>query len=88
MKPKKRIMPKWNRMEKGFQYSYVNRRLKKRIYRSLWIGQIKSGLAPESYSKSIALLKEKDILLNRKMLANLARNESRIFFQIKKILYT
>jgi len=86
MKPRKILTSRWNRMEKGFQYSYINRRLKKRNFRNLWIVQINNAVFPLSYSRFIATLKSNNIILNRNMLANLAINENKIFkLLLKKI---
>jgi large subunit ribosomal protein L20 len=58
-------------VEKGWQYSYRDRRLKKRTMRSLWIIRINAAVRQHglSYSKFINLLKDKNIDINRKALA-------------------
>ena len=63
-----------NVMEKGLTYSYVGRKLKKRIYRGIWIQRINAGVRPYgmSYSRFIDALNKKGIELNRKVLADLA----------------
>ena len=70
-----------NVLEKGLQYKYVGRKLKKREYRSLWIVRINAAVREEglSYSKFINLLGQKGITLNRKVLADLAMNEPEAF---------
>ena len=65
-------------------YAFRDRKAKKRSFRQLWQTQIsafvkKHGL---SYSKLVHLLKEKKIELDRKMLAELAKNQPKIFEKI------
>src|SRR5688572_9389552 len=62
-----------NVMEKGLQYKYVGRKLKKREYRALWIARINAAVREEglTYSQFIHLVNEKGIGLDRKMLADL-----------------
>ena len=86
MKPRGLLKSEWNRMEKGFQYTYINRRLKKRNYRRLWIVQINNGLINHSYSSFISALKKNKIIINRKMLANLAQYEPKIFQSLTKFI--
>jgi len=66
-----------NVMEKGMTYSYVGRKLKKREYRSLWIARINAAVRAEgmTYSQFIHRLGEKNVGLNRKILADMAMNE-------------
>lgn len=75
-----------NAVEKGLQYAYTHRRLKKREYRRLWITRINAAVRPYdlSYSKFIKLLSDKGIELNRKVLADLAMNEPAAFEAIVK----
>lgn len=65
------------------QYAYVGRRLRKRDMRSLWILRISAALKQidESlkYSRFLNGLKKANISLNRKMLAELAVNETKAF---------
>ncbi|MEP6583858.1 MAG: 50S ribosomal protein L20 [Ginsengibacter sp.] len=70
-----------NVMEKGMTYSYVGRKLKKREYRTLWIARINAAVRAEgmSYSQFIHKLTEKNIDLNRKILADMAMNEPESF---------
>jgi large subunit ribosomal protein L20 len=68
-------------MEKGLTYSYVGRKLKKREYRALWIARINAAVREEgmTYSQFIHKLNEKNITLNRKVLADMAMNEPESF---------
>jgi len=70
-----------NVLEKGLQYKYVGRKLKKREYRSLWIARINAAVRPEGLSYSVFMhkLSQNNINLNRKVLADLAMNEPEAF---------
>ena len=59
---------------KSGQYAYVSRRLKKRDFRRLWITRISAAckLNGLNYSVFINGLKKAGILLNRKMLSEIA----------------
>ncbi len=61
--------------------AFVGRKNKKRDFRQLWQVKIKAAASHQglSYNEFIHLLKEKDIKLNRKMLAKLAEEEPQIF---------
>lgn len=70
-----------NAVEKGLTYAYRDRKNKKRTFRQLWIARINAAARQEglSYSVFIAKLNEKDIQLNRKVLADLAMNHPEAF---------
>jgi len=70
-----------NVLEKGLQYKYVGRKLKKREYRALWIVRINAAVRDEglTYSEFINRLKVKGINVDRKILADLAMNEPASF---------
>jgi len=70
-----------NAVEKGLQYAYRDRRLKKRNFRSLWITRINAGVREHglSYSQFMHQCAEKNIGLNRKVLADLAMNHPASF---------
>jgi len=53
-------------------YAFAHRRDKKNDFRKLWTVKINAGLGDTSYSKFIALLKKKNIAVDRKILAELA----------------
>jgi large subunit ribosomal protein L20 len=65
-------------VEKALRYGYVGRRLKKRNFRSLWIVRINAACrgADISYSKFVSGLKRAGVELNRKVLADIAVNDS------------
>ncbi len=70
-----------NSVEKGLTYAYRDRRTKKRNFRGLWITRINAGVREfgMSYSVFMGKLAEKNILLNRKSLADLAMNHPDAF---------
>ncbi|MBZ9577454.1 50S ribosomal protein L20 [Patescibacteria group bacterium] len=68
----------------AWKYAYRDRRVKKREFRKLWQIQINSACRKQglSYSRFIHELKEKKIELDRKILADLAKNNPNIFEKI------
>ena len=66
------------------QYAYRDRRVKKRVFRSLWIVRINAAARENglTYSKLIAGLKKASIELDRKTLANIAVNDKEAFSKI------
>ncbi|MGI8959968.1 MAG: 50S ribosomal protein L20 [Bryobacteraceae bacterium] len=71
-------------VEKALRYGYVGRRLKKRNFRSLWIVRINAAcrMADISYSKFVSGLKRGGVELNRKVLADIAVNDSAGFLSL------
>lgn len=67
-------------------YAYRDRRTKKREFRKLWQVQINAGVRPLglNYSQFINRLKTNKIILDRKILSNLAEAEPEIFEEIVK----
>lgn len=70
-----------NAIEKGWQYSYRDRKAKKREFRKLWIQRINAGVRAHnmSYSVFMGKLKAANIDLDRKVLADLAMNHPEAF---------
>lgn len=68
------------------KYAYIGRKLRKRDFRRLWITRINAGLKqinPDfKYSRFIKALKDAQIELNRKMLAELAATDFTAFSDI------
>lgn len=66
---------------KSLQYAYRDRRQRKREFRKLWITRINAAarLNGLSYSRLMHGLKQADIHMNRKMLADLAVNDAKAF---------
>jgi len=73
-------------VQKGLQYAYRDRRQRKRVFRKLWIARINAAarLNGVSYSKFIYSLKEKNVTLDRKMLADMAVNDPEGFSELVK----
>ncbi|OSS41930.1 LSU ribosomal protein L20p [Desulfurella amilsii] len=61
--------------------AYVGRKERKRQFRRLWIARINAAVRENglTYSQFMNLLKQKNILLNRKMLSELAINNPESF---------
>ena len=72
------------KVEKGLQYAYRDRRTKKRNFRALWIQRINAGVRQHGlvYSQFIKGLNLAGIELDRKVLADLAVREPESFKQI------
>ena len=82
---------KWGRKSKeraakeallhAWSHAFRGRKEKKRDYRRLWQVKINATCRENglTYSKFINLLKQKNILLDRKILADLAQNEPEVF---------
>lgn len=66
---------------KSLKYAYVSRRLKKRDFRKLWITRIsaQAKICGINYSRLICGLKKAGIVLDRKVLADLAVNDKAAF---------
>ena len=75
-----------NQIEKGLTHAYRDRRLKKRNFRRLWIIRINAAarINGTTYSKLIHALKENNININRKVLADFAMNKPDVFAAIVK----
>lgn len=66
------------------QNAYVGRKLKKRDFRRLWIERLSAALRQRGmkYSEFVNKASEKDILLNRKVLSNIAVVFPQVFDKI------
>jgi len=71
-------------MMKALSRAYVGRKLKKRDMRGLWIQRINAAAELEgiSYSALMGGLKKANITLNRKMLAEIAANDTATFAKL------
>ncbi len=69
---------------KALKYQYRDRRIKKRNFRRLWIARINAAarMYGMSYSKFIKGLADANIMLNRKMLADIAVRDQAAFAKI------
>jgi large subunit ribosomal protein L20 len=68
----------------AWTHAFRGRKEKKRNYRMLWTVKIGAATRAEgvTYSKFIAALKKNKIVLDRKVLADLAENEPEVFKQV------
>ena len=66
------------------QHSYIDRKRKKRDFRRLWIERITAAVEARGfkYSKFIHAASQKDIIVNRKVLSNLALIFPTVFDEI------
>jgi large subunit ribosomal protein L20 len=71
-------------VERALLYAYRDRRVRKREFRRLWIIRIKAAAEQNglSYNRFIHGLKQLNVELDRKILADLAVNEPQAFIQI------
>ncbi len=72
---------------KSGMYAYVGRKDKKSNFRKLWIARINAAARENgtTYSKLIAGLKKANVVINRKMLAELAVTDKNAFAEIVKV---
>jgi large subunit ribosomal protein L20 len=70
-----------NAVDRALQYAYRDRRQKKRNFRALWITRINAAARQHglTYSRFMAGLKRDGIVINRKVLANLAITDTNAF---------
>ena len=75
-----------NAVDKGLEYAYRDRKVKKRNFRSLWIQRINAAARMHglSYSQFMGLIHKNNIDLNRKVLADLAMNHPQAFEAVVK----
>jgi len=71
-------------LDKALMYAYRDRKVRKREFRKLWIARINAGARMNSlsYSKFINGLKKADIMLDRKVLADLAVSDPNAFSRL------
>jgi ribosomal protein L20 len=72
---------------KALQYAFRDRKNRKRVMRSLWVARINAGARDMgvSYSKLTNHMKKKNILLNRKILSDIAINDKLTFEKVVKL---
>lgn len=75
-----------NAVERGLQYAYRDRRVKKRTFRQLWNQRINAAarLHGLTYATLMGKLQATDVILNRKVLADLAMNHPDAFAAVVK----
>ncbi len=73
--------------DRALAYQYRDRRTRKRDFRRLWIQRINAAARANgsNYSQLMKALREKNIPLNRKMLASLAVLHPEAFAKIAKL---
>jgi len=71
---------------RSLRYAYEGRKLRKRDFRRLWITRINAAarMNNTTYSQLMHGLKEKEIVINRKMLADIAVNDPDAFATLVK----
>ena len=71
-------------VRRSLRYAYIGRKRRKRDFRKLWIIRINAAARQSgmSYSTFINGLKRANITVNRKMLADMAVNDSAGFAQL------
>ncbi|MBI3802425.1 MAG: 50S ribosomal protein L20 [Nitrospirae bacterium] len=71
-------------VDKSLLYAYRDRRQKKRDFRGLWIARINAAVRSHgmTYSRFMEGLRKAGILLNRKILAEMAAHDANGFGQI------
>jgi len=71
-------------IDKAGQHAYRDRRLKKRSYRQLWIARINAAARMHgmTYSTLISALSKKEVVINRKVLADLAARSPEAFSEV------
>ena len=72
------------KVEKGLQYNYRDRKVRKRDFRSLWIQRINAAVREHGmiYSQFMFGLKKAGIILDRKVLAEIAVKDKVAFAQL------
>ena len=72
------------KVEKGLQYAYRDRKAKKRSFRSLWIQRINAAtrIHNMTYSRFISGLIKAGVELDRKVLADIALKEPQAFAKL------
>ena len=74
-------------VHKGLKYAYRDRRVKKRVFRSLWITRISAAakMCGTNYSTFICGLKKSGVNLNRKALADIAARDMTTFENLARM---
>lgn len=76
------------RVQKGLQHAYVDRKKKRRDYRSMWITSLSAGTREHGlpYSRFINSLNQANINLDRKVLSDIAQTEPFSFRAVVEVL--
>ena len=75
-------------VEKGLVHAYRDRKLKKRVFRSLWIVRINAAAREQgtTYSRLINAMSQKGVEINRKVLASMAVENPKAFEAVVKFV--
>jgi len=73
-----------NALTRAGQYAFRDRRARKREFRSLWVTRLTAACRARgiSYSRFMSGLKKANVILNRKMLSELAIHDQAAFDKI------
>ena len=68
-------------VDKGLAYAYAGRKQRKRNFRQLWVTRISAAVRAQgvTYSQFMNALKKANVLLNRKMLSEMAIHDPQGF---------
>lgn len=71
---------------KSMQYAFRDRKNRKRAFRNLWVSRINAGSRElgVSYSKLIHSMSQKNIIINRKILSDIAISDNPTFKKLVK----
>lgn len=75
-------------VDKALTHAYRHRKTKKREYRGLWITRINAAarMNGTTYSRLITGMEKKQVMLNRKLLADLAVHNPHAFAEVVKFV--
>ncbi len=75
-------------VDKALTHAYRHRKTKKREYRGLWITRINAAarINGTTYSRLITGMEKKQVLINRKLLADLAVHNPQAFAEVVKFV--
>ena len=74
-------------VEKGWKYAYRDRKQKKRVFRALWIARINAAAREHglSYSRFMDGLRRAGVIVDRKVLAQLAVSDPKAFGELAEL---
>lgn len=74
-------------LQKGMAYSYRDRRVKKRLIKNLWVARLSAACKEHdmSYSRFMNGLKKADVVINKKMLAEIAVESPSAFTKLVEL---
>ena len=74
-------------VEKGWKYAYRDRKQRKRVFRSLWITRINAAAREHglSYSRLMNGLKQANVEIDRKVLAQIAVSDPKAFGELAEL---